>query len=251
MSCTASQLLERAKQDVGNNGKIYWSKYSNKPYIDGDETPYCAFFVSYWLDYFDVDCAWFPNGFAPDSYDVPNDWIGTYDLKPGDVLGFDWDDDYRGDHTGFVISKQDWGYVTLEGNTSGGVVAIKQRPFSCVLGGIRPKYKQDSNSGIWIPENGRWWYQNDGGGYPRSTWKKIDGKNYHFDKEGWLEAGWLNIGGKWYYCHEEHDGHFGERHENEVLKWKDHYYILGKDGVMKTGDMTNPNHDGTYGAILF
>lgn len=260
MSCTASQLLERAKQDVGNNGSKYWSRYSSDPYVNGDETPYCAYFVSYWLDEFEVDCPWFPNGFAPDSYDLPDQWIGKYDLEPGDTISFDWDDppDYRGDHTGFVISKHDWGYLTLEGNTSGGIVDIKQRVFSVVLGGLRPKYKKETEKGIWIPDGDRWWYQNpDGTTYPEDQWLKIDGQWYYFGENGWLQSGWIKYRpkneteDKWYYCHEEHDGHFGEMHANEVLKWQDHYYILGKDGAMKTGDMTNPEHDGTYGCILF
>lgn len=138
---TAEKVLDWARSQIGNNGRKYWNHYNGEgTYVNGDVTPYCAYFVSYGLETNDVACAWFPNGYAPDSYDVPNDWISKYSLKPGDVVGFDWDDDYRGDHTGFVESVHDWGCVCIEGNTSGGIVDRKQRLWSVILGGIRPKY---------------------------------------------------------------------------------------------------------------
>ena len=47
-------------------------------------------------------------------------------------------------------------------------------------------------AGQWIQDSKGWWYQNDDGSYPVSTWKLIDGNNdslcewYYFDSEGWL-----------------------------------------------------------------
>lgn len=247
---TAEKVLDWARSQIGNNGRKYWDHYKGEgTYVNGDVTPYCAFYVSYGLEFNGVPCAWFPNGYAPDSYDVPNDWISKYSLKPGDVVGFDWDDDYRGDHTGFVESVHDWGCVCIEGNTSGGIVDRKQRLWSVILGGIRPKYT--NGSGKWISSNGRWWYQHKDGSYTKNAWEKIDGEWFHFDKDGWMQSGWFYENGKWFHLHTEHDGHFGAMDASTIIGEDKHFYIIGADGVMKTGDMTNPNHDGYYGAIQF
>ena len=47
----------------------------------------------------------------------------------------------------------------------------------------------------WIKESGRWWYT-DGGKYPMHCAKDIGGKEYHFDKDGWLiTADWIDDDG--------------------------------------------------------
>lgn len=140
---TAEQVLNWARSQIGKTGQEYWQRFRGDTFIDDYWTAWCAYFVSTGLDIFDVECPWFPNAYAPDQYDCPNEWINKYDLKPGDPVGFDWDDDFRGDHTGFVESVQDWGCVCIEGNTSGGKVDRKQRLWSVILGGLRPKYDSE------------------------------------------------------------------------------------------------------------
>lgn len=34
--------------------------------------------------------------------------------------------------------------------------------------------------------DGRWWYQNDDGGYPANQWMEIDGKQYYFGEDGYI-----------------------------------------------------------------
>jgi hypothetical protein len=48
------------------------------------------------------------------------------------------------------------------------------------------------------------WYQEDDGSYPVSTWKEIDGKQYHFDSEGYIDVGWKFYGDNWYFL--QNDG---------------------------------------------
>ena len=118
-----------------------------------------------------------------------------------------------------------------------------------ILGGIRPKYS--NGSGKWVNVKDRWWYQHEDGTYTKNAWEQIDGEWFHFDQWGWMQSGWFYENGKWYHLHTEHDGHFGAMDANTIIGEDKHFYIIGADGVMKTGDMTNPKHDGHYGAIIF
>ena len=40
-------------------------------------------------------------------------------------------------------------------------------------------------AGEWKQDENGWWYQEDDGSYPVSTWKEIDGTNYYFDANGY------------------------------------------------------------------
>ncbi len=43
-----------------------------------------------------------------------------------------------------------------------------------------------SFAGEWKQDSVGWWYQNDDGHYPSSSWKEIDGKQYYFDASGYM-----------------------------------------------------------------
>jgi len=141
---SAQDLLRIAEAEVGNtSGKKYWDWYwqGSWEWSDGWSTPYCACFVSWCLAQAGVKCPWFPNAMA-------FDWsiggcVDKYSLQPGDAVAFDWDGDLGGDHVGFVKSVHDWGIVTVEGNTNGGVVAECQRVWSVVICGLRPEYTEN------------------------------------------------------------------------------------------------------------
>lgn len=61
-------------------------------------------------------------------------------------------------------------------------------------------------SGMWkSTEDGRWWYQNEDGSYPKNNWREIAGKWYFFDEEGYMKTGWISWNGKEYYCSENGD----------------------------------------------
>ncbi len=223
MSGTVADVLSIAQSQLGcTNGAKYFNELG---YADGGA--WCVAFVQWCMSKAGVSFPWPPSDrpskrfVAWDYGDCP--WaIDPSDLQPGDAVSFDWDDDSSGDHVGIVKSVHDWGIVTIEGNTSGGVVAERQRVWSVVICGIRPSYK--AAKGQWIKRDGRWWYRHADGSYTTNGWEQIDGKWYYFDHEGWMLASTcVNDGSGW--------------------------YALGASGAMLTDVRTHAAHDGRYGAI--
>ena len=140
---TKKQLLNLADAQLGTQGgRKYWEYYNGSgTYVNGDVTPYCAYYDSWLLDNTDTDCPFFPSAVAFDESDYTGGrWVDKYDLQPGDMVAFDWDEDARGDHVGVVWSVHDWGCVCNEGNTNGGIVDLRQRVWGVIIGGIRPYY---------------------------------------------------------------------------------------------------------------
>lgn len=145
---TVNQILELANKQIGNTGEKYWNWYTDniRPgqgyYIDGYKTPYCAEYQSWLLAMTNTDCIYFPDPFAFDERDIhPADRISKYNLKPGDIISYDFDNpkDDGGDHVGIVIDTFYWGVRANEGNVSG-IVDIRDRYWSEILFGIRPEY---------------------------------------------------------------------------------------------------------------
>lgn len=77
-------------------------------------------------------------------------------------------------------------------------------------------------------EDGRWWYDNGDGTYPKSCWQEVSGKWYCFDEAGYMRTGWIEWEGKWYFCSES----------GEMLKdcITEDNYLLGADGAMINQD---------------
>ena len=126
---TLSETIAYAKSQVGQtNGKIY------AKIAVGWESPYdwCAYFCSTIKIKGQLDCPYFPNGFAFDKRDlgtIGSRWVEPRDLQPGDFIGFDWDGggQWGGDHVGYVVQRDGAGdYWTVEGNC-GGAVRLKHR----------------------------------------------------------------------------------------------------------------------------
>lgn len=150
---TLDETIAYAKSQVGQtNGKVY------AKVAVGWESPYdwCAYFCSTIKVKGQLDCPYFPNGFAFDKRDlgtIGDRWVEPRDLQPGDFIGFDWDGggQWGGDHVGYVVQRDGAGdYWTVEGNC-GGAVRLKHRTIDNtrsakgmgIIGGIRPRYKED------------------------------------------------------------------------------------------------------------
>lgn len=87
-------------------------------------------------------------------------------------------------------------------------------------------------SAAWQQTEGRWWYQQADGSYPKDSWSRIGGAWYLFDKDGYMLTGWQQLGGSWYYLD-----------ANGVMTtgWlllDGSYYYLDSSGVMVTGTQT-------------
>ena len=151
MAGTVNDVLSWAASQVGYDrytdpqpGTIYgrwYAKYTGVAWYGTSGVPYCAMFVSDGLVTCDVKCPHFPSAVAFDESDnLGGRRVSKYNLLPGDVVAFDWDDDNSGDHVGFV-EKVYSGYIqTIEGNTDNGRVARKTRYLSSVICGVRPYY---------------------------------------------------------------------------------------------------------------
>ena len=253
---TVQDVLDIARSQIGvTSGRKYFEDMGDEWYGQA----YCARFGRwvYWKA--DVDCHW-PYDVAFDERDVPRRYrVGKYDLQPGDAVCFDWlEDGWRdgtGDHFGIVESVQDWGIVTIEGNTSGGRVDRQQRLWDCVICGIRPTYSAKSE---WIQaDDGRWWYRHADGSYTRDGWEKIDGEWYYFDVDGWMVTGWVHWGTNWYYLSEwstDYAGPLGHMvHGGVYSDMTGRPYKFWPDGRMDDGyDATvypHQEHDGFYGFL--
>lgn len=71
--------------------------------------------------------------------------IPIYLAMPMDVITFDWNRNGVPDHIGFVRDRKSGTEVyTIEGNTSGGIVACKIRPVKYVSGCFRPQFAPSS-----------------------------------------------------------------------------------------------------------
>lgn len=150
---TANDLLKIARAEVGydrysdpERGTKYGRWYESE--VDGpggydygaNGVAYCAMFVSWALAKAGVKCAGFPGAYCPSIHHKQT--LSAAQLKAGDVVLFDWEDDGTDDHVGLVISNDTKAKTvrTVEGNTSGGKVAERTRAYSTICGGIRPSY---------------------------------------------------------------------------------------------------------------
>lgn len=77
-------------------------------------------------------------------------WV-TKDYRPGDVVIYDFPGGAGTDHTGIIEKVTLTGVVAIEGNTSqsgsqsnGGQVCRKARPYSQIVGVVRPNYQKEA-----------------------------------------------------------------------------------------------------------
>lgn len=153
---TIEETIAIAKKELGNSGAKYWAYVFPKlKYINGNKTPYCACFASWLAKQAGISVDGFPNGWCPG---ITSIWKklqvaskgGKYvkkakNLKPGDFCTFDWQGDGTPDHIGYVIGNNGKHLTCLEGNTNGGIVAIRTRAYSTVAAGYRPTYAAKSS----------------------------------------------------------------------------------------------------------
>jgi len=85
--------------------------------------------------------------------------------------------------------------------------------------------------GSWHQNGSQWMFAYYNGRYAKNCWEKIDGYWYHFDGNGIMQTGWLNIGGTWYYLNPSNGAM-----ATGWLKLGDVWYYLNpSSGAMATG----------------
>ena len=145
---TNMEMYAFAKKFLGQGGTIF-RKYCGLP----AGAAYCNAFVTYVFQktgngklfcdnkittYCPTSIKWCQSNLAQ---------IPIYLALPMDVIYFDWEPNGIPNHIGFVRErKSDQEVYTIEGNTSGGIVAQKTRTAKYVCGCFRPHYKPTSFS---------------------------------------------------------------------------------------------------------
>lgn len=94
--------------------------------------------------------------------------------------------------------------------------------------GISATMPDQAYAGTWKKNSVGWWYKNDDGTYPKSTWQEIDDVRYKFNNKGYMQTGWIKDGGKWYYA--KKSGALATGWVKSGKKW----YYLNPEGVMQT-----------------
>ena len=149
---TANNLIKIAQTEVGYSrwtdsepgtkyGRWYEKEVDKNPNnynYGGNGVAYCAMFVSWCLDQARVSCEGLPNAYCPSIHH--HEYLKPSELRKGDVVTFDWEDDGTDDHVGFVVSNDGKNITTIEGNTNNGKVCNRTRAYSTICGGIRPNY---------------------------------------------------------------------------------------------------------------
>lgn len=137
-----TQLLALAKKHLGQGGAIFrkfcgmsggaWCcAFVTYTFHEGDDSP--LFYGGKKVVYCPTAIQWCKANLAQ---------IPIYLALPMDIIFFDWNANNVPDHIGFVKErKSDQDVYTLEGNTSGGIVAEKTRPNKYILGCFRPHFK--------------------------------------------------------------------------------------------------------------
>lgn len=136
------ELLKLAEKHLGQGGAIF------RKYCGMSSGAWCCAFVTY--EFHEGDDSYLFYGGKKVVYcPTAIQWcranlaqIPIYLALPMDIIFFDWNANNVPDHIGFVRErKTDQEVYTIEGNTSGGIVANKVRPNKYVLGCYRPHFK--------------------------------------------------------------------------------------------------------------
>lgn len=151
---TAAEVLRVAAGELGTKeSPANSNKTKYGAWYGLDRNPWCAMFCS-WVMHtagypLEIQTgkgfAWTPAGVAYAKR--AGKWVGRDDLKPGDLIFFNFDNDAGPEHVGFVKTRHAPGdYTTIEGNTAvgndanGGQVMERRRKGAMILGGLRPSY---------------------------------------------------------------------------------------------------------------
>ena len=137
---TANQVYSVAKSHLGHHGS------HARAYCGMSSGPYCCAFVTMCMQksgggklfYGGKKCTYCPNAIKWCQANLAQ--VPPYLAMRMDIIFFDWQPNGTPDHIGFVLDKISTDKIrTLEGNTSGGIVAVKTRG-GYIQGIFRPHY---------------------------------------------------------------------------------------------------------------
>ena len=140
------QLYNFAKSFLGQGGKTF-RNYCGLP----SNAAWCAAFVTY-IEQKGGNASLFYGGKKVVYVPSAEQWlfancanIPIFLAMPMDIVTFDWNNNGVPDHIGFIRDrKSDTEVYTIEGNTYGGIVALKTRPAKYISGCFRIQYAPSS-----------------------------------------------------------------------------------------------------------
>lgn len=156
---TAEKVLEIARGELGirespaNSNKVKYNTWYYGREVAGKAYPWCMAFVQWCFSQAGVplpiktaSC-----GALMNAAKKSGKWV-TKDYRPGDVVIYDFPGGAATDHTGIIEKVTLTGVLAIEGNTSeagsqsnGGMVCRKTRPYSQIVGVVRPDYKEETH----------------------------------------------------------------------------------------------------------
>lgn len=156
---TAEQALEIAREELGtkespaNSNRVKYNTWYYGREVSGAAYPWCMAFVQWVfaqarvpLPLRTASC-----GALMNAAKKSGQWV-TKDYRPGDVVIYDFPGGAATDHTGIIEKVTLTGVVAIEGNTSqagsqsnGGMVCRKTRPYSQIVGVVRPKFEEEDD----------------------------------------------------------------------------------------------------------
>ncbi len=154
---TAEKVLSIARQEIGvkeepaNSNRVKYNTWYYGREVSGKAFPWCMAFVQWVfanagvsLPMRTASC-----GLLMEAAKKSGQWV-TKDYRPGDVVIYDFPGGAATDHTGIVAGVGRLGVTAIEGNTSqagsqsnGGMVCRKTRPYSQIVGAVRPNYQKE------------------------------------------------------------------------------------------------------------
>ena len=156
---TAEKVLAIAREELGvkespaNSNRVRYNTWYYGREVSGAAYPWCMVFVQ-WVFAQAGALKLLPKrtascGDLMRAAKAAGQWV-TKDYRPGDVVIYDFPGGAATDHTGIIEKVTLTGVVAIEGNTSqagsqsnGGMVCRKTRPYSQIVGVVRPNYKQE------------------------------------------------------------------------------------------------------------
>lgn len=154
---TAEKILDIARQELGtkespaNSNRVKYNAWYYGREVSGAAYPWCMAFVQWVFAQAGVplpvktaSC-----GTLRSAARKAGQWV-IKDYRPGDVVIYDFPGGAATDHCGIIETVTLTGIVAIEGNTSqagsqsnGGQVCRKTRPYSLIVGAVRPDNQKE------------------------------------------------------------------------------------------------------------
>lgn len=112
--------------------------------------------------------------------------------------------------------------------------------FTCSLSTVYAAFTlqkpEKAAAGKFVPDGDFWKYQYKDKTFAKNVFLKINNKTYRFNHLGHRWCSWHTYNGKQYYFGSRSQGYLIK---NTLIRYKNNYYYVGKDGAMVTGWITD------------